>query len=315
LPQLADWDSVLSSKPDLLLFSLQFSLLILVVFRLFAEPEPSKLTQLVVLFWLVIVFLWTFLKDGNLYTLVADGLIAVGMLFFRSTRKRRLVLFILAVLVSFFVLGWASSRQSSRSQIQLQHVYDVNILPAPNRAEFMKAQGMPEKSSQEFNGWFRQRAQNAYIKFLISHPGYVLTTYARDSLAAFQSASQTYFTIPERPQRGTLIAIGEMLHPSNASPLLMDTLLFLGIWAVTLRKRPESGLPWAALATWLFLAAHLIMFVSVFGDAYALPRHALPATMMFRLLMWLLPIILIDLTLLPVQDKPVVSRPLDRKQS
>jgi hypothetical protein len=313
LPQLAEWDSILTSESlTISLFALQFGLLILLVFRFFAEPEPTKLTVVLVLVWLVIVFLWTFLKDGNLYTLVADGLIVLGLPFFRSARKRRLIFFALIVLAAIFGLGWVSARQSSRSQIQLQHVYEVNILPATKRVEFMKLQGMPEPSSTEFKTWFRQHAQSAYIKFLVSHPGYILTSYARDSLAGFQTGIQPYFTNPQQPERETLIAIGEVVHPSNSSPLLMDTLLLLGVWVVTLRKQPESGLAWACLGSWLFLAAHFNMFVSVFGDAYALPRHALPATMMFRMLMWLLPIVLIDLALLPARSKhtvPVTSNP------
>jgi hypothetical protein len=306
-PQLADWDSILASESlTFSLFALQFGLLVLLVFRIFAEPEPTRLTEVLVFVWLAIVFLWTFLKDGNLYTLIADGLIVAGLLFFRSARKRRLMLFTLAVFASFFVLGWVSAGQSSRSQIQLKHVYEVNILPSPTRTDFMKGQGMPDPSSMEFKAWFRQHAQGAYLIFLVSHPGYALTTYTRDSLAAFQSGIQPYFTIPERPEREFLIVTGDLLHPSNASPLLMDTLLVLGLWVVTLRKRLESGLAWSSLVSWLYLAAHLNMFVSVFGDAYALTRHALLATMMFRFLMWFLAIVLIELALSPARSKPAV---------
>jgi hypothetical protein len=45
----------------------------------------------------------------------------------------------------------------------------------------------------------------------------------------------------------------------------------------------------------------LNLFISIFGDTYALPRHALMAATMFRLFMWLFVIVEIDLALLPEQ--------------
>ena len=302
-PQLADWDSVLTSESlTFSLFTLQFGLLALLITRLFKDPEATPATIFLAILWLLTVFFWTFLKDGNLYTLVVDALAIGGLLAFKSLRRQKILfLILLGALASFFALGWATAARSSRSQIQLWHVYEVSILPSPARAEFMKAQGMPDRPSAKFSRWFRQHAQEAYVKFLLTHPGYVLTNYTRDSLAAFASGVQPYFTAPELPLRQALIPFGQVLHPSDPSPMLMDTLLLAGVWAIALKRRPDSGLAWAWLASWLYLAAHAGMFITVFGDAYALTRHALMATTMFRLFMWMFAIVVIELALLPGQ--------------
>ncbi len=306
MPQLADWDSVLSSESlTFSLFALQFALLILLAFRVYRHPAADRWTILLAGLWLVVVFFWTFLKDGNLYNLLVDGVAIGALLLFRSFRKQKLVYAVVGMLAAFFLLGWITSGQSSRMQVQLLHVYQANIVPLPARADFVKALGMPRADSPRFDTWFQKNAKGAYLRFLLAHPGYVASMYTADSLRAFDVNVQPYFSAPGLAIREALISPGNMLHLIGPSSLLVDALLLLGIWLVALRKRPEGGLVWAWLATWLYVSAQANLFITIFGDAYGLTRHALPAAAMLRVFIWLFGLVLIELALTDGASKAV----------
>ena len=308
-PQLVDWDSLLASESlTFSLFALQFGLLILLVFRLLTDPSPRPKTYLLIAAWLVVVFFWTFLKDAHLYVLLLDFVALAVLFLFKPFRERRsfvLILSVLGCLAILFALGWTTARESSRSAIQLRNEYQANIFRYPARMDFMRTLGMPEPNSPDFEAWFSQHAQSGYISFLSSHPGYVLTGYFQDGLASFSTPMQPYFTAPEAPLRNALISLGSLLHPTSPVPLLLDTLLLMGIWFTALQRRDRSTFAWTWLASWLYFAAHIILFVNIFGDAYALVRHTLMATTMFRLFTWLFAFVLIELALQPSQ--PVLS--------
>lgn len=55
--------------------------------------------------------------------------------------------------------------------------------------------------------------------------------------------------------------------------------------------------PWAWLGLWLIFTATLTLIPTILGDTWALNRHALYSTMIFRMTMWLFPIILADTAL------------------
>ena len=301
-PQIVDWDSVLSSEAlTFSFFAIQFALLILLVFRLEKTSRPDRSTIGLIILWVIVVFFWSFLKDTNLYNLLADGLLLAAALCLKPFRKQKLLIGVLALLAAFFLLGWVTSAKSPRSQVSLLHIYQVSIISSPERYEYMKAEGMPEPDlkSPEFNDWFVKNAKNAYLKYMITHPGIVARVYLRDSLSAFSENLQPYFSAEDIASRSSLVRLGNALHPANSSPIIMDAILLFGIWMIAIKKAPTSGLPWAWLATWVFLSASLNMFITIFGDTYGLTRHALTATLIFRLFMWLFAIVLIDLSLAP----------------
>jgi hypothetical protein len=47
----------------------------------------------------------------------------------------------------------------------------------------------------------------------------------------------------------------------------------------------------------MFLIAASSMFLNIFGDSWALVRHALSSTTTYRLLMWMLLLILLDFSM------------------
>jgi hypothetical protein len=176
-------------------------------------------------------------------------------------------------------------------------VYYVVILPNPANVEFMQARGMPATGSPEFVDWFKTQAKDAYLEYLVLHPGYVVTVVFRDLLIAFGDTAQPYFNTGNLPWRNVLAPIGDALHPETPSPFFLDVILLLGMWSMALKRKIPGAIPWAWLATWLFLIASLNITVVILGDSFGLTRHALLATTAYRLIVWVFLIVLIDLAL------------------
>ena len=303
VPQIVDWDSLLTSESlTFSLFAFQFTLLIVLAFRLSKIPSLNWRTGLLLLTWLITVFFWTFLRDTNLYGLLIDLVSILSLFIFQQFRKQLYILGGAVVLIGILILGWVSSGQSQRSLIALNEVYQVVVLPNPAVSSFMHSLGMPDPNSPQYATWFAKNAKSAYLKFLIAHPGYITTIYYRDTLKAFADGMQPYFNTPEAPIRISLIPTGMAFHPDNPSPVFLDLILLAGLWILALKKRlPQAG-PWVWLATWVFLFASMNMFVVIFGDSYGLTRHALLATTVFRLFTWVFTITIIDLALLPNKE-------------
>jgi len=136
------------------------------------------------------------------------------------------------------------------------------------------------------------------MRFLISHPVYIVTNYFEDIPYAFSENIQPYFnTQPRFVLRKSLMPLGNILHPKSSIPMAVDFLLLLAILAVTFKTKTSESKAWGWLALWMFLSAGINMFINIFGDVFALPRHALVATTTFRLFMWLFVIVFADLSI------------------
>ncbi|MCE9647095.1 MAG: hypothetical protein K8S20_13925 [Chloroflexi bacterium] len=296
VPQIADWDSILTSESlSFSLLALQTGLLIELAFRFAKETRPTLSTSLLTALWLAVVFFWTFLKDAHLYEILILLIMITGIMATGKFRKSGGVFIILAILSGFFLLGWMSSGNSERTKIQMMNVYKSDLLPDPARVKLMQSNGMPDPKSPAFDDWFPANAKTAYIKFLVFHPGYILTNYLQDTPYAFSENTQAYFnTRPPSSLRKSLMSTGNLLHLENPIPMLASCLLLLGILFMAYKDRSTESIVWSWLAGWMFLSACVNMFVNIFGDVLALPRHALVATTLFRLFMWIIPLVLAD---------------------
>jgi hypothetical protein len=301
VPHLADWDSLLTSESlTFSLFALKVALFTLLAFRLARDPALDLGTGLLLAAWLITVFFWTFLRDTNLYAIPVDLMMVLGLLAFPAFRKQRYVLVAALLLAGMFLLGWVSSSQSIRSRLAVRNIYI--ILGHPAVVEFMQARGMPEPSTPAYEAWFDENARSMYLTFLIHHPGYVTGLIARDALLAFSESSQPYFNARDQPRRTGLNRFSEVIHPENPAPLFLDGILLAGVWAVALKRKDAASLSWAWVGTWMMLIASVNLSVVILADAYGLTRHALMATTVFRLFMWLYAFVLIDLSLLPEKE-------------
>lgn len=296
-PQIADWDSILMSESfTFSLFALQLAILIKLAFLIYKDPNSKMSTYITV--WAIIYFLWTFLRDTNLFaSLVTIGMIVL-LLFSIRYRKNKHLFSILAFITVISILGLSTSSSSTRSLVQIANIYNNDLLPSPSRVIILKELGMPAPDSADYQAWFQENSAKTLIKFMLIHPGYPVTKIVRDFPEAFTEIKQTYFKTPERAQtRESLTVLGDALHPENTTPFLLDLFLLFGIILLAVKNINETSRPWAWLGIWLFMIAGITLIPTILGDAWALNRHALFSTMIYRLFMWVFSIIFMDLAI------------------
>lgn len=295
-PQMADWDSILMSESlTFSLFALQFGLLIKMVFTLYRNPGANITGWAVV--WGIITFLWTFLRDTNMFTvLMTIGMIAILFLSGRY-RKNKTLASAIVFLTLTFALSFYTSSTSIRSVIQLINIYKDDIFASPSRTGFFKNLNMPDPASSEYEAWLAEEGSLALMRFMLTHPGYPILKIARDFPHSFEEIKQTYFTARElEPLRGIALEIGNALHPENTTPFLLSILLLAGVLMLSVKFTDDSR-PWAWLGLWLFFSSSLTLVPTILGDTLAINRHALYSTMIFRLMIWVFPIVLMDIAL------------------
>jgi hypothetical protein len=302
-PQIADWDSILMSESlGFSLFAIQLAIMIRIAFKIYSQEDTNL--SFWVFTWSVIFCVWTFLRDTNLFaSLVTAGLI--GVLFFlarfrKNKRLHGLVVFITAI----FLIGLFTSSKSTRSLVQMVNIYKDDLLRSEASVNTLQELGMPTPPySADYNQWFEENAATTLIKFMLIHPGYPLRKISKDFSLSFTEIKQTYFHAPEQYlSREPLMQIGNALHPENTTPFLMDVLLLIGLIVLSARNGNSSSLPWLWLAFWLFLAATLTLIPTILGDTWALNRHALFSTTIYRLFMWMFLIIVMDLAVEPASQ-------------
>lgn len=296
-PQMADWDSILMSESfTFSLFALQLAILVKLVFSVYKDPNSKISTHLAI--WAIVYFLWTFLRDTNLFaSFVTIGMIAI-LLFFVKYRKNKNLYGVLVFLTAILAVGLVTSGNSTRSLIQIVNIYNDDLLRSPASVSTLRELGMPAPNSKEYQAWFQKNSTKTLIKFMLIHPGYPTTKIIRDFPNAFTEIKQTYFKAPESARaRESLMPLGNAFHPENTTPFLLDMLLLIGLLLLAVKKTNETGRPWAWLGFWLFLTASMTLIPTILGDTWALNRHALFSTMIYRLFMWVFSIVMMDIAI------------------
>lgn len=294
-PQIADWDSILLSESlTFSLFALILAILIHIVFLLFNNQNTSIKIWLGI--FLFVFFIWTFLRDTNLFIALVTISLILGSYIFSSHRKNKVLHFTLAILGFIFVIGFTTASRSTRSQVQLVNIYQDDLLSSPLRAEILKEMGMPTPYSPEYQIWFEENATSTLVKFMIQYPGYPLQKIINDFPWSFTEIEQTYFKAPELQTRTTLKIIGDALHPQNTTPFGISLLLLIGLIQLSIKKIGDSP-AWLWIGLWLFLSSSIMLIPTILGDTWALNRHALLSTTIYRLCMWLFAIVIIDIAL------------------
>lgn len=305
-PQMADWDSILMSESlTFSLFALQLAFLIKIAFTIYKDPNSNIIPYLAA--WAVTYFVWTFLRDTNLFaSFVIIGMTG-GLLFSIRYRKNKFLISTLIFVTTILVIGLFTSGNSTRSLVQIVNIYNDDLLDSPARVATLSKLGMPDPASAEYNAWFKEKSTTTLIRFMLIHPGYPATKIVNDFPMAFTEIKQTYFVIRERAStRKFLMAIGDTLHPENTTPFLLNVLLLFGLSLLAVKNANETSRPWAWISIWLFLTSTTALIPTILGDTWALNRHALFSTMIYRLCMWLFVIIVVDIALdTPQQTKNI----------
>ncbi len=293
-PTIADWDSLLSSESlTFSLFAVSAALVVEVGFRL-AEDANRKFSILINALAISALALWAFTRDANIYTLVVLLAMSTVLLAVPIFRKNKNLIVLIAGIFLITVIGLQSAMLSRRWEVPLANVFNDLLLPHPARVEFLQGLGMPDPASTEYSTWFIENAPRAYARFLLSHPGYTLTTFTAELGGIFSENIQPYFYSEQTPARLALMAVNDLLHPKTHLIFILDILLMVGLLFSLFRRKNKNFTVWLWLTTWLFLSAALTLAVGFFADSIGVTRHTLFAVEMFRLLFWIFLIILLD---------------------
>jgi hypothetical protein len=236
----------------------------------------------------------------NLYAIPIILALLAPLLLVKKFRHAKILTIIITVLIGLFILGYLSAKDSVRatrscakienpsgcSYNALTHSFEAYIAPYPARVKFFTARGMPEHESPEFQEWFDANATRTYALFLLSHPGFVVTTIW-EQIPYFRSDfEQPYYKVPLNNYRKSLFIAGEFVHPESMAVYLIDVLLFVFLCVKALKYRNNYFYAWTWLAGWYLLCATIILLASFFGDTVGTRRHIFPSVEMFRLFLW-----------------------------
>jgi hypothetical protein len=244
-PQMADWDSILMSESlTFSLFALQLAFLVKLVFTVYKDPDSSIFPYLAA--WAVIYFLWTFLRDTNLFaSVVTIGMTGI-LLFSAKYRKNKLLQGTLLFVTAIFIIGFVTSGNSTRSLVQIVNIYQDDLLKSPASVVTLTELGMPDPVSAEYPAWFQENSTKTLIKFMLIHPGYPTLKIVRDFSGAFTEIKQTYFKVPEHTEiRNLLMETGDAIHSENTTPFLLDVVLLFGLILLATKKQHGNSRPWA----------------------------------------------------------------------
>lgn len=303
-PQIADWDSVLSSESlSISLFIISYAILIWLAFMHHDNATNRAKKILGFIIFLAILFFWIFTRDINTYSLIFLIPFILGLYIIPRFRKTKFLLFASLSTLSLFILGVISAGERSLWKLTLANVWVSDILPFPNNVEYFMDRGMPEYGSPEYSEWFNKDAPAAYMQFLMSHPAYTIYKFFRDLGGAFEENIQPYFKANDLRFRSLLTMIGNYIHPKSGAVFFVTLISLLILWNQFMFQKNQDSLPWIWLMTLAFLSASGTMFFNIFGDSWALARHTLSSTITYRLLMWMLLVILIDFSMVREENK------------
>jgi hypothetical protein len=298
VPQIADWDSILSSESlSFSLFALALGFLLLAGRRLRSTSTgrnaPNGSYSLAV-GGLISLALWSLARDPNVYPVLLFCLMALAaVLLFRA--RANIAVAGLVCLLGVSIFGLISSMQSDRWRIPISGAYGDFVLSDPARVQELQRLGMPDPSSDIFRSWFDRHGATSYALILLSHPRFVASTIFNNLDYLFSNNNQPYFKTAELPARNLALQIGDWVQVRSSAVVLVGLLATLGLIVVGLRTRSRRILAWGWLMSWLLLSGLLTAILTFFADPVGVERHVLFSLVLLRLLMWMGLLVLIDL--------------------
>ena len=307
-PQLAEWDSVLSSESlSLSMFAVVTGLMLEISQRIARDrsQHSSATTKSLAVIWLAIFMLWVFLRDVHIYAC----LITVAMLLpFVLVKKLRLPAWIpitTYILGGIFILGMYTTQKSPRWELPLFHVMDGRVFPDSGMVDYFAERfDMPrDPSSPEYAEWFNTRGFRSYGIFLATHPRYIISALIERSDYLSEDFIQPYFTTADIRSRKALLDMGRIVHPETNAVFLIDFILVASMVVNSLKYPSGKSWAWTWLATWMFFFGSASVLLSFFGDNIGIHRHIFPYVEIFRLLLWIS--LLANMDLLAQRPEPV----------
>jgi hypothetical protein len=312
-PQIAEWDSILSPESlSMSLFAISLALLMEMAFRGVVRKEAAGArTGLALLVaWVAAFSLWVFVRDVHLYAILTT-LAWLAALFLLGGRHagRRVLPAVIVFLAGIFILGSISARESHRAtRYPLIHAVETYVLPFPSRLDYFKRLGMPDPTSPGYLAWMDDNATGTYASFLMSHPGFVVTTLWENRQHFGVSFLQQYYSRVGSRNEDILLGVGEIMHPETDAVYLIVLLLFGALCITSLRTSDAGVHAWTLVAAWVAPATLVILMASFFGDAEAYRRHMFASVETFRLMLWLLILAVMDVMLAMTETRGTASK-------
>lgn len=298
VPQVADWDSILSSESlTFSMFALSLAFIIQALRSWARDGGPSSWRRATVFSMAATASLavWTFTRDANVYTTLILGAEAVVML--AGAKSHRAALAGLAVgAFCLSAIAFASAAQSERWKTPLGDAMEEYVLPYPARVASLQRLGMPTPGSTEYQAWFDRQGPAAYAAFLLSHPGFLAVTITPRINAIFAENNQPYFKATGLSARDVGLQVGDIVHAKSSAIPLLDAILVLALLIRAIRRRTTESWPAAGLTLWLLLSATTTFVIAFFADPIGVERHVLFALTVFRLLSWIVLFLVGDIT-------------------
>lgn len=173
------WDTLLLSE------SVTFALCALLIaawLLLVRSPRPLWAAAV-----LVLSLLWAFARDTNAYVLVVVAVLAALTLV--RVEHRRLKLVLALGCCAIFLLDYGSAQAGKRWFHPMVDIVDHRVLATPSMERYFVAHGFDPNSNWPVGSWIRDRSQGVYTRYLLTHPGYVLTAPFHGSQQALYSTS------------------------------------------------------------------------------------------------------------------------------
>ena len=304
VPQVADWDSILSSESvSISLFILMIGLLTKVI----PDGKDDNIFNWIAMIFLFFVsFFWIFTRDTNAYFIIAEALmlIIIGILYWVRRKGQR----VSAILCGFLLMGLfffhqGTLRESERWLLPLLNNMTENVFPYEKRVEFFVEREMPTDGdilsltgSAEYNNiyenekfihWARRFGLQSYQKFLFSMPLWCVLQVYNNLDSFFEENRQPFFYGSKEQRPHWAEKPGNLMHPLSAAVILID--LFLLILVAV--KAEKSGDAADIRAFWmiltLFLSGGLLMSLSYLGEVRSIWRHVLGGVLALRVTLWL----------------------------
>ena len=289
-------------------------------------------------FWLggicVAALLWGSMRDSNSYVLVMIAMVIAIIMLVRiplmrlgfTSRLPRLLSFSFVALCIFFVtifaLMDASVEQAPRWRwvAPFYNVMGTRILPVPEHVAYFSEHGMPVSPAlyertgkstnagddaffndprlEEFRLWTKRSGKTTYIRFLISHPLYLITAPALqfpDIFLKDMSWLLSGHMIPGHLFPRLSIWLNDQLAATTAYLLLVGYGVTIGLIFLLYRYRLLHGSPWLAVPLIMILLSIPHLWLVWHGDTGEVRRHGVIPIVQAYLGFMLLYVYLLDL--------------------
>jgi hypothetical protein len=256
--------------------------------------RPTALNAVAVV---VAAALWCGTRDAHAYVVVVAVVVVAAAGFAIGRRRRLLRGSLLACLVGLLVVALASigsAAHGDRGDFPIRNVYRVRILPYPDRVAWFQGHGMPQAeifldgtraphvpdgrapvtsvpeddpATAEWSAWVERDGRRVFARWVLTHPGYVLTEPLKDPERAFNNAGGDRSSYAASDQR-VVPGLAEIFVPSRPLALLVAA----GIALRVVRPRAAPGVLFTVGAATVALALpHALL--SWHGDGMETARH------------------------------------------